>query len=144
MRIIVDADACPVIDTAISFSEKKGIECILVCDNTHSLNKENAVTITVDKGADCADIKIANTVLCDDIVITQDYGLAALCLAKGAAVLTQNGLIIDNKNIENLLYSRFMSKKARMAGMRTKGPKKRSREDDLNFEKALTALMEEK
>lgn len=99
--------------------------------------------MVVDKGSDSADLKIANTVRQDDIVVTQDYGLAALCLGKGARALNQNGLIYTDKNIENLLYSRFMAKKARMSGQRTKGPSKRTAQNDADFIKALIELLEE-
>ena len=77
----------------------------------------------------------------DDIVITQDYGLAAMALAKRATVITQNGLIINDFNIDNLLYSRHMAKKARRSGMHLKGPSKRTKEQDTAFERALTELL---
>lgn len=143
MKIIVDADACPVTDTVVCVAKKKNLQCILVCDNTHLQKSEYAQVLTVDKGADCADIKIANIVSAGDTVVTQDYGLAALCLGKRAKILTQNGLIITDENIESLLYSRFMSKKARMSGKRTKGSKKRTSDDDKSFTEALYFVLEE-
>lgn len=144
MRIIIDADACPVVDITLDIARSRFIECVLVCDNAHFMERQGAVTITVDKGADSADIKIANTVEKGDTVVTQDYGLAALCLGKGARALNQNGLIFTNENIENLLYSRFASKKARLSGVRTKGPKKRTAENDEAFRKALISVLEAK
>ncbi|MBR3767028.1 MAG: YaiI/YqxD family protein [Clostridia bacterium] len=143
MKIVIDADACPVLDITLCLAAEKGIDAVIVCDNAHFIERENIETIVVDKGADSADIKIANTVKKGDIVVTQDYGLAALCLGKGAKALNQNGLIFTDKNIENLLYSRFMAKKARMAGGRTKGPSKRTTANDTAFIKALTFLLEE-
>lgn len=143
MRIIIDADACPVLDLAIREALKRELECIAVFDNTHVIQREGVRSIIVDKGADCADLKIANIVSRGDIVITQDYGLAAMCLGKGAAALNQNGLIFTDKNIENLLFTRYASKKARMAGKRTKGPPKRTAEDDKAFMTAFLKLLEE-
>ncbi len=143
MRIIIDADACPVLDIAINEAKKRGIPCTAVYDNTHVIERAGVETVIVDKGADSADIKIANTVKKGDIVITQDFGLAAMCLGKGAAALNQNGLIFTDKNIENLLYSRYMGKKARLAGKRTKGPARRTAEDDRAFMISFSRLLEE-
>ena len=143
MKIIIDADACPVVDIALDMAAEKEIPVTIVCDNAHYIVRENAQTVVVDKGADSADIKIANTAARGDIVITQDYGLAALVLAKGCKALNQNGLIYTNENIENLLYSRFVNKKIRLSGGRTRGPSKRTAEDDAAFIKSFTGLLEE-
>ncbi len=143
MRIIIDADACPVLDIAVREAAKRGIPCTAVYDNTHVIEREGVESVVVDKGADCADLRIANIVNGSDIVITQDFGLAAICLGKGARVLNQNGLIYTDKNIENLLYSRYVGKKARLAGKRTKGPPKRTAEDDRAFMISFLRLLEE-
>ncbi len=143
MRLIIDADACPVLDIAIREAQKRGIPCTAVYDNTHVIEREGVETVIVDKGADSADIKIANIVKKGDIVITQDFGLAAMCLGKGAAALNQNGLVFTDKNIENLLYSRYMGKKARMSGRRTKGPPPRTDEDNRAFMISFSGLLEE-
>lgn len=143
MKLIIDADACPVLDIALETASSHGISALIVCDNSHFIERANIETLVVDKGADSADIKIANTVSAGDIVVTQDYGLAALVLGKRAKALNQNGLIFTDKNIENLLYSRFISKKIRMSGGRTKGPSKRTADDDEAFIKSLNILLEE-
>ena len=142
MRIIIDADACPVVDIAVNVAKEKNIQCIIVCDNTHTIEKDGAVTIVVDKGADSADCRIANLTEKGDVVITQDYGLAALVLGKGGKALNQNGLIYTDNNIENLLFTRFIGKKERMAGNRTKGLKKRTSQNDADFLKALIICLE--
>lgn len=143
MKIIIDADACPVTDIALEIARERKIPCTIVCDNAHYIVRDGAETIVVDKGADSADLKIANTVSRRDIVVTQDYGLAALILGKGARALNQNGLIFNNENIENLLYSRFVNKKIRLSGGRTKGPSKRTPENDRAFITSLLKLLEE-
>ena len=84
MKILIDADGCPVVDSAVSISNKHNIECIILCDTSHIINKQGAKTITVSKGADSVDFALVNMVSPGDIVITQDYGLAAMCLAKCA------------------------------------------------------------
>lgn len=143
MKIIIDADACPVLDIALDLCRQKNLPALIVCDNAHYIVREGTETVVVDKGADSADIKIANLAEKGDVVITQDYGLAALVLAKGCRALNQNGLIYTNENIENLLYSRFINKKIRLSGGRTKGPSKRTREDDDAFIKSFRRLLEE-
>jgi uncharacterized protein YaiI (UPF0178 family) len=142
MKIIIDADACPVVDITVGKAKERGLECIIVCDNTHSIEKDGAKTIVVDKGADSADCRIANITEKGDIVVTQDYGLATLVLGKGGKALNQNGLVYTNDNIENLLFTRFIGKKERMAGNRTKGPKKRTPQNDTDFLKALLICLD--
>lgn len=143
MKIVIDADACPVTRLAAAQARARQTECVLVCDTAHFLEIEGCRTVTVDKGADSADYKVAALAQKGDIVITQDYGLAAICLAKECKPLNQNGLIYNDKNIENLLYSRYIGKEIRMAGGRTKGPKKRTKEQDEAFLKALIYLLEQ-
>ena len=142
MKIIIDADACPVVDITVRAAVEKRLSCIIVCDNTHSIEREGAETIVVDKGADSADCRIANLTEKGDVIVTQDFGLAALVLGKGAKALNQNGLIYTDSNIENLLFTRFIGKKERMAGNRTKGPKKRTAQNDADFLKSLLLCLE--
>jgi hypothetical protein len=137
MRILVDADGCPVVDAAIAAAKKYGAPCILFCDNAHVFERDGAQTVTVDKGADSADFALTNRIQPGDIVITQDYGLAAMALARKATVMNQNGMLYNESNIEMLLQSRYAAGKIRRAGGRIKGPRKRSREEDLSFGNAL-------
>ena len=140
MKIFIDGDGCPVIDITIKIAKENNIECILLTDTSHSFNKD-VQTITVSKGADSVDFALVNMLNKGDIVVTQDYGLAAMCLAKNAISLNQNGIIYTNENIDSMLFTRYLSKKIRMAGGRTKGPSKRHSENDVLFEKALLKLM---
>ena len=105
MKIYIDADGCPVVDITVATALKHNIECIIICDTAHVFNKEGAKTITVEKGVDSVDFKLVNMIGKDDIAVTQDYGLAAMCLARGAKAINQNGLIYNNKNIDELLFS---------------------------------------
>ena len=140
MRILIDGDGCPVVDLTIKISRKFNIEVIIMCDTSHIFNKDGAKTMVFSKGADSVDFALINLLKKDDIVITQDYGSAAMAINKASYVINQNGLIYSNENIDRLLYSRHISKKIRKSGGRTKGPKKRTKEDDLNFERILTEI----
>ncbi|MGL4533462.1 MAG: YaiI/YqxD family protein [Fusobacteriaceae bacterium] len=141
MKIIIDADACPVTDIATKIGKEKGIECIIVCDTAHKIIKEGVETIVVPQGADAVDFAIISKTKAKDIVITQDYGLASIILSKEAQALNQDGLVYNKFNIESLLFSRHMSQKLRNSGKRTKGPKKRTIEQDKEFEINLIKLL---
>lgn len=141
MRILIDADGCPVVDLTVRLAKKYGIECTILCDTSHEFNRDGAKTVVVEKGADSVDFKIVNLVGEGDIVVTQDYGLAAMCLARKAIPVSQNGLVYTDKNIDQRLFTRYVSKKIRNAGGRMKGPSKRTPEQDKAFEAALERLI---
>lgn len=141
MRILIDADGCPVVDLTVRLAKKYGIECTILCDTSHEFNRDGAKTVVVEKGADSVDFKIVNLVGEGDIVVTQDYGLAAMCLARKAIPVSQNGMVYTDKNIDQLLFTRYVSKKIRNAGGRMKGPSKRTPEQDKAFESALEKLI---
>lgn len=140
--ILIDADACPVVNETIEIAAKYGFHCILICDTTHEMHRDGAETIIVSKGADAVDFVLVNRVKKDDIVITQDYGLAAMVLAKQGHPIDQNGRWYTNDNIDQLLYARHKAKKVRMSGGRLRGPKKRSKENDIWFQESLVKLCE--
>lgn len=141
MRILIDADGCPVVDISIRTAKKFNIECIIICDTSHEFDRHGARTVTVSKGADSVDFALVNLLKKEDIVVTQDYGLAAMCLARGAVPIHQDGMIYDDSNIEGLLNQRHMAKKLRNAGGRLRGTPKRRQEQDDAFEAALTGLL---
>jgi len=141
MQLWIDADACPVVNLAIRVAARHGVEVTLVCDDAHHMQREGARTITVSRGADSADLMLVNLVHKGDCVVTQDYGLAALCLARGARPIDQNGRIYDENNIDSLLGMRHISQKVRRAGGRMKGPPKRTKEQDDWFEQALESVL---
>jgi len=141
MKILIDADGCPVVDITLGCARQRGIEVLLICDTAHYFEREGAKTITVSKGADSADFYLVNHVGKGDLVITQDYGLAAMALARQALVLNQNGMQYTADNIDALLLARHTARKIRMGGGRLKGPAKRTKEQDEDFRKALCALL---
>ena len=143
MKVFVDADACPVVDITVRLCRKTGIECVLLCDTSHEMRREGAQTLVFDKGADSVDFALVNRVSSGDLVVTQDYGLASMCLAKQAVVLHQDGWQYTEDNIGALLFQRSESKRYRASGGRIKGPSKRTRQQDQQFEQALNRLLQQ-
>lgn len=141
MKILIDADGCPVVKQATHIAKENNIEVVIFCDTSHIINSDYAQIITVSKGADSVDFALVNEVKNGDIVVTQDYGLAAMVLSKGGKAITQNGMIISDSNLGLLLTSRYESKKARMSGAHLKGPKKRTAQNDEVFVKSFKSLL---
>ncbi|KAB7709161.1 YaiI/YqxD family protein [Bacillus aerolatus] len=142
-NVLIDADGCPVVDLTIQVAIQFGLKVMLICDTAHLMQREGAETITVSKGADAVDFVLVNRVKKGDIVVTQDYGLAAMVLAKNGYAIDQNGRYYTPENIDQLLGFRHVAKKARQAGGRMKGPKKRQREDDALFEERFVRLLKQ-
>lgn len=142
-RILVDADGCPVVDETIQLARRFGLSCVLFCDTSHEFQREGAETVVVSKGADSADFALVNQARRGDFVVTQDYGLAAMCLARGAIPLSQDGMVYDEQNIDALLQSRHAARKIRQSGGRLSGPKKRASKQDDAFIQTLTQLLEQ-
>lgn len=135
MRIYVDADACPVKKIIEDVAKKYGIPVTMVIDVNHILNSNYSEIITVSQGADSVDLALINRVQKGDIVVSQDYGVAALSLGKGAYAIGNSGLLYTKDNIDKLLFERFMHGKVRRAGKMGRGHniKKRTTCDDDNF-----------
>jgi len=138
--IFVDADGCPVVNETISIAKQFKLPCTLICDTAHEMHREGAETIIVSKGADAVDFVLVNKVQKGDIVVTQDYGLAAMVLAKQGHPIDQNGRLYTNENIDQLLFARHTAQKIRMAGGRLRGPKKRSKESNEKFKEKFRDL----
>lgn len=142
MEILIDADGCPVVYIAIDVAKQFKIKCTLICDTSHVFECEGAKTITVSKGADSVDFALVNMVQRGDVVVTQDYGLAAMCLAKRALPISQDGMVYNEYNIDGLLLQRHTAKKIRMAGGRMRGNGKRTKEQDLKFKENFIKLLQ--
>jgi uncharacterized protein YaiI (UPF0178 family) len=140
-KLLIDADGCPVVDIAVRLARQHKVECLILCDTAHEFSKEGARTITVSKGADSVDFALVNLVQKGDVVVTQDYGLAAMCLARGAVPLNQNGMVYTDSNIDALLHQRHTAQKIRRGGGRLKGPSKRGAEENRAFEATLKKIL---
>lgn len=145
MRILIDADACPVVRITEQEAKQRKIPLMLFCDTNHVIQSEYATVKTIGAGADAVDFALTAECKAGDVVITQDYGLAAMILAKGAYGLHQSGMRYTNENIDRLLMERHLAKKARMAKSKNhlKGPSRRTKEDDKAFFLALEKLLDE-
>ena len=140
MKIYIDADASPAKDIVISVAQDYRISVTLVKSInhfSHDEEMEGVETVYVDTGADAADYRIMQLADKNDLIITQDYGLASLGLGKGCLVLHHKGFAYTNKNIDQLLQTRHLSAKARRSGQKTKGPKPYTDEDRKKFRDLL-------
>ena len=142
MKIIEDGDACPGISIIQNIAEEYKIELLLYCDIHHFIMLDYGEVKVVDTGFQSVDMYVVNNCKNKDIVITQDYGVAAICLGKNAKVINPKGYVYNNENIDRLLEERHISQKIRRAGGRTSNPKKRVVEDDIRLEKNLKKLIE--
>lgn len=142
MKILIDADGCPVVDIIVTLCRRYALPCRILCDTAHEIHKPGAQTMVYDKGSDSVDYALVNQVCCGDIVITQDYGLASMCLARGTKVLHQDGWQYTTDNIDALLLVRHNSRKQRASGTRVKGPKKRTSQQNQAFSAALEELIQ--
>lgn len=144
MNIYVDADACPVVRIVEAVAKEQHIGVTLLCDTNHILQSDYSEVKVIGAGADAVDFALISLCRRGDLVVTQDYGVAAMALGKGAYGIHQSGRWYTQENIDRLLMERHMAKKARRASAKNhlKGPKKRTAEDDRAFEDSLRRLLE--
>jgi len=142
--IYIDADACPVTHIAEEIARRHGIPVTILCDTNHVMYSETSTVKLIGAGADAVDLALINLCKAGDIVITQDYGVAALALGKGALAVHQSGKCFTDDNIGGLLMDRHLAKKARRSGKHhLKGPAKRTEEDDRRFAESFERLIAE-
>jgi hypothetical protein len=141
MRIIIDGDACPQRQDIIKLAEKYNKEIYLFIDYSHHIDENFTHIYYCDISKDEVDQQIIKFVKNNDLVITQDYGLACLLLSKKVKVLHVNGFIINNDNIDELLLSRYTSAKQRKKNKHIKGPKKRDKKTEEYFLKQLEGMI---
>ncbi|MDD3403893.1 MAG: YaiI/YqxD family protein [Hespellia sp.] len=143
MRILVDADACPVVRIVERVAKESEIPVVLLCDTNHVLQSEFSEIKVIGAGRDAVDFALLGECRTGDIVVTQDYGVAAMILGKGAYGIHQSGRWYTNENIDQLLMERHMAGKARRAKKKhhVKGQSKRTAEDDVRFEESLRRLI---
>lgn len=141
MVIFIDADGCPVVDLTLKIANQYHLKAIILCDTSHEFQRDGAEIIVVSKGADSVDFALVNRIQNGDIAVTQDYGLAAMCMAKGAIPISQNGMVYTDENIDALLLARHTAKKIRNAGGRLRGSRKRTEQQNVDFARELERLI---
>ena len=143
MHIFIDADACPVVGIVEKIAKKYSLPVTLLCDTNHILYSDYSDVIVVGAGADAVDYKLISICHKGDIVISQDYGVAAMALGKGAYAIHQSGKWYTNDNIDQMLMERHLNKKARRKSHKNhlKGPRKRTVEDDVRFAQSFERLI---
>ena len=148
MQIFVDADACPVVGIVEKVAKEHNVSVTLLCDTNHVISSDYSEVIVVGAGADAVDYKLISICHKGDIVVSQDYGVAAMALGKGAYAIHQSGKWYTNENIDQMLMERHLNKKARRVSGKNllKGPRKRTAEDDehfrASFEKMIHMVMD--
>lgn len=143
MQIFVDADACPVVRIVEEIANKYRVPVTLLCDTNHILRSDYSEIVVVGAGADAVDYKLINICHKGDIVVSQDYGVAAMALGKGALAIHQSGKWYTNDNIDQMLMERHLAQKERRGNSRhhLKGPGKRTEEDDRRFAESFENLL---
>ena len=144
MKILVDADACPVVQIIERVAKKYSVSVTLLCDTNHVLSSDYSEVVIVGAGADAVDFKLISLCKQGDIVVTQDYGVAAMALGKRAYAIHQSGKWYTDENIDQMLMERHLAKKARRSSSKNhlKGPRKRTAEDDARFEESFERLID--
>lgn len=141
MKILVDADACPVKEIIETVAREMQIPVIMFIDTSHILSSQYSEIISVSKAPDAVDFALINRARKGDIVVTQDYGVAAMALGKGSYAIHPGGRIYTDSNIEVMLMERDIAKRCRRAGERVKGHRgKRTPEDNNRFKSSFTQL----
>ena len=140
-RILVDADACPVTGRIEAMAEQYGLPVTLLCDTNHALHSSYADIRVIGAGADAVDLALFHLSRPGDIVITQDYGLAALALGRRCFCLHPSGMQYTDANIDRLLMERHLASKARRRHVHLKGPSRRTQDDDLRFAASLEQVI---
>ena len=143
MKILVDADACPVVKQVEKIARRYNIHTVLLCDTSHIMNTDYSEVKIIGSGADAVDLALVNMCQKGDITVTQDYGVAAMALSKGGYCIHQSGKIFTDDNIGGLLMDRHLAKKAKMSKSKNhlKGPRKRTQADDERFEVSFENLI---
>ena len=144
MKIIVDGDGCPGVPLIEKIAKEYRLELIIYCDIHHFITVNYGEVRVVDSGFQSVDMKVVNECNSGDIIISQDYGVSAICLGKKARVISPKGYIYTNKNIDSMLEQRHLSQKIRKGGGKTPNAKKRTIEDDNRLQNNLLYLIKGK
>lgn len=141
MKVIIDGDACPGISIIENIAKKYSVKVIIYCDINHYIRSDYSTVKVVDCGFQSVDMYVVNETKEGDVVVTQDYGVAAMCISKKAHVVSPKGHFYTEGNIDRLLEERHLSQKIRRGGGRSFNPKKRTKEDDKRLQESIENLL---
>ena len=145
--LFIDADACPVTREAISAARALGVPVVLVANGTQNLERHTkrsgVEAVLVSSGADAADFAVIERLQPGDVVVTQDIGLAAMVLGRGAAAVSPRGHVFHLATIDAELLVRHEEKKLRRAGGRHGGPRPFTDEDREHFSEVIERMLRE-
>ena len=142
--LFIDADACPVTREAISVGRAHGFGVVLVGNGTQNLARHvrpGVEAVQVGQGRDAADFAIVERLRPEDVVVTQDIGVAAMALGRGARAISPRGRVFHTVTIDAELAVRHAEQKHRRAGGRTGGPSKFTDEDREHFVESLERML---
>ena len=139
MRVLVDADACPVLEIVRRLCARDGVPVITVSSFRHNIGGEGHIMVGPEPQA--ADMAIINRTQRGDLVVTQDWGLAGLALARGAHAISPWGHRFRDDEMDGRLAQRALHARLRRGGVRLPGPRRRTAADDASFEQALQAVL---
>ncbi|QEK12345.1 YaiI/YqxD family protein [Crassaminicella thermophila] len=144
MTIYVDGDACSVKGLIVDHASKYNIKVVIVVSICHIPKQESGIKyIVVDNISQAVDMAIINMAKKNDIVVSDDYGLASVLLMKKVFCLSNRGLIYTLDNIDNLMFRRYMNMKIRRKGGKIKGFSKHSKKDEIQFVKSLNKVIKQ-
>lgn len=145
MRILVDADACPVKAQILSVARRHACEVVLIASHAHRMpdleGAPDVAVIAVESSPQAVDIALTNASRRGDVVVTGDYGLACMVLGRGVRALSFRGQVFDDRNIDGLMATRHLASRVRRGGGRMRGPKAFTAEDAARFEAALERMI---
>ncbi len=144
MKIVVDGDACPAKEIIRSLALQFQVEVHIFVDSSHFFVDDFFIIHVVSKGKDAVDIALINFMDKGDLIITQDYGVATMALTRTTHVVNPLGFLYTANNIDELLFKRHITQRARRSGYASSKIKKRSSENDLNFHKVLHTILSNK
>jgi uncharacterized protein len=148
VKVFIDADACPVTRDALAIARTDSIPVVLVANDSQNLgqfaDRVGVEILQVGSGRDAADFAMVPRLAPGDVVVTNDTGLAAMALARGARAINPRGRVYQAATIDAKLAVRHAEQRHRRAGGRTGGPAPFKDEDRERFRESLRRLLAER
>lgn len=146
VRILVDADACPVKDEVYRVAKRYGLRVVLVAAQWLRVPTEPWIELVVvrsDGQLDAADDRIVEESGARDIVVTDDILLAGRCLERGARALSPRGRVFSPDTIGDAIAVRELMAGLRESGEVVGGPPPFGKRDRSEFLQRLDQAVQE-